>query len=168
MTPYLVQRVNRRDRVREDMKGINRHFTFDYMGSAEFEYGRLGEATRRMREHLVDLQILKLEHGHSEAKALWFLGDPRYLVQATDFVKDQLGPMKHRLQDVSRIRQSLVEPTTTLRRLATKHDAWWALDTGTTLSVPSLHRDDRPWLVFVQKADAQRWMKDLANPEEPK
>lgn len=154
MTPYLVQRVTRLPQAR-DRNGVDRHFSMDYMGSA----------LTRMRDHLADLQIMKIEPaklGYREAKRLWFLGDQKYLLQATDFVKDQLGPMKHFMKERSRMKESLTPSEEDLRIRVTKFDAWWALDTGDTLRLPSLHEDDRPWLIFVQKADAQQWLKDLS------
>lgn len=44
--PYLIQRANFCDR---DKKGIDGILSFDYMGSAEFEFGALPKSLKRIR-----------------------------------------------------------------------------------------------------------------------
>lgn len=55
--PYLVQRILKKDYSAPGKKGVDALFSFDYMGSAEFEFGALPQALKRMREHAKDLKI---------------------------------------------------------------------------------------------------------------
>lgn len=165
-TPFFVQRINRRKSANETSKGVDRHFLFDYMGSAEFEFGGLlQEALRRMREGLDRLQILQTPTPAEGVKRLWFLGEPEYLPQAVALLEDQLGRQKAHLKERTHMRESLITPGVGAWG---QHDAWWALDTESVLNVAGVGDGDRPWLIFVQKADAQQWLKDLQHVRLPK
>lgn len=50
VVPYLVQRC--RFEKREKMSGIDAILSFDYMGSAEFEFGALPKSLRAIREEI--------------------------------------------------------------------------------------------------------------------
>ena len=52
ITPYLIQRAEFSDR--SDGKGIDSILAFDYMGSAEFEFGALPQSLKRIRENFDD------------------------------------------------------------------------------------------------------------------
>lgn len=49
--PYCIQRA-KFDNNRPDKKGIDRLLQFDYMGSAEFEFGALPASLKRVRKDL--------------------------------------------------------------------------------------------------------------------
>ena len=48
--PYLIQQAQFSDR--SNRKGMNAILAFDYMGSAEFEFGSLPESLKRIRENI--------------------------------------------------------------------------------------------------------------------
>jgi len=48
--PYLIQQAKFSDR--SDRKGIDSILAFDYMGSAEFEFGALPQSLKRIRENI--------------------------------------------------------------------------------------------------------------------
>lgn len=50
--PYLIQRAKFQNR--EDKKGIDSILSFDYMGSAEFEWGALPKSLDRIRKEIND------------------------------------------------------------------------------------------------------------------
>lgn len=50
MRPYLIQRA--KFESRPDRKGVDRLLAFDYMGSAEFEFGALPESLKRVRRNI--------------------------------------------------------------------------------------------------------------------
>ena len=50
ITPYLIQQAKFSDR--SDRKGIDSILAFDYMGSAEFEFGALPQSLKRIRENI--------------------------------------------------------------------------------------------------------------------
>ena len=51
--PYLIQRAKFEDRSKYKT-GIDSILSFDYMGSAEFEFGALPESLKRIRENISD------------------------------------------------------------------------------------------------------------------
>jgi len=135
--PYLVQRVLRR--VGEGPgKGVDRHFSFDYMGSSEFEWGALPAALQEMRKH--ELTMHSIQH---ETYACTFVGRAEDVNKALAFFIDQLGEhRKIRLKEWSAIRAAFVENNN-------RTCAWWAID------------QDCPWLLFRDEADAQAWLKAM-------
>jgi len=48
--PWLIQRIIRKQQPSENRKGIDKNFSMDYMGSAEFEFGALPAALDRIRK----------------------------------------------------------------------------------------------------------------------
>ena len=68
-TPYLIQRAkfitdDERKYV-EDRKGVDKVLSFDYMGSAEFEFGALPQSLKRIRQNLSEYgfcQIVLQKH----------------------------------------------------------------------------------------------------------
>jgi len=148
--PFLVQRVLLRPQPSRtttttspsNSKGVDREFSFDYMGSAEFEWGALPQSLKAMRQ-ISNLEILPLKHNHPDVKGLWFFGAPKSLPQAQEFVSDQLGPMSARLKERTNMKETLIE-----KDPHCMYVAWWAL-------VP------QPWLVFIQKDTAKLWLKSL-------
>ena len=70
--PYLIQRIMIRQQVAENESGVDKHFSFDYMGSSEFEFGALSKALKAMvatqRETQIQIQdILVLVQRNSKA-----------------------------------------------------------------------------------------------------
>lgn len=53
-TPYLIQRAKFSKHNNSDAIGIDRLLNFDYMGSAEFEFGALPKSLKRVRENISD------------------------------------------------------------------------------------------------------------------
>lgn len=56
-TPYLIQRAKFQDR---DKNGIDGLLSFDYMGSAEFEFGALPKSLERIRNNDVQYNLCEL------------------------------------------------------------------------------------------------------------
>jgi hypothetical protein len=52
INPYLIQRAKFKNRG--DKEGIDSILKFDYMGSAEFEFGALPESLKRVRSNIND------------------------------------------------------------------------------------------------------------------
>lgn len=51
MKPYLIQRAKFQDQTNSSKEGIDSILDFDYMGSAEFEFGALSDSLKRIRDH---------------------------------------------------------------------------------------------------------------------
>lgn len=61
MTPYLIQRAKFENKSHK--KGIDSILSFDYMGSAEFEFGALGESLERVRNKIGEYTYLDVPVG---------------------------------------------------------------------------------------------------------
>ena len=66
--PYLIQRMRQRKEP-IDAKGVDAITSFDYMGSAEFEWGALPDALKGMRKAKPVIKEIKTKHG-----TCWFFG----------------------------------------------------------------------------------------------
>jgi len=55
MKPWLVQRATFKDRTHRE--GVDSMLEFDYMGSAEYEFGAIGKSLKRIRENLRSYEL---------------------------------------------------------------------------------------------------------------
>jgi hypothetical protein len=142
---FLIQRVTRRHR--EESRGVDRHFIFDYMGSAEFEYGALPEALKRMRlSKGFEVQVVKVEVKGVSYKA-WAVCRPEEYPEVVETFVDQLGPRKLCLKE----RTNMANAYGLYGRLHKRSQpcpvtGWWALDS------------EVPWLLFMKKKSAKLWL----------
>lgn len=147
-TPYLIQRISsRRDPAdRPDKKGVDSQFSFDYMGSAEFEFGCLFKALKRMRETADNRQqLLSFEIGSHK---FWYVGLVDEFKVAEKIFEDQLSKSpKMRFKEFTGISSSVDGSEKYCRSIG-----WWAVD-ETSMMVP--------WAVFIKREDADAWV-DLA------
>jgi hypothetical protein len=60
ITPYLIQRGMFRDVKLEEIVGIDSLIIFDYMGSAEFEFGALPRSLRRIVVNLAEYELVQV------------------------------------------------------------------------------------------------------------
>jgi hypothetical protein len=142
--PYLVQRI---DRVKDptkypDAKGVDRYFSFDYMGAAEFEWGALPQAMKKMLAAVDDSwEVTKVT---VDTHTCWYVGPASALKLATALFADQLNDydqQKHRLKESTYIRYVYIEKNEHFKAIG-----WW-----------SLGHD--PFVLFVSKANAKQWLK---------
>jgi len=86
---YLVQRICAKKHSVGQSKGVDQYFSFDYMGSAEFEFGALPSALREMRAlHAVKaLSFKEIKVGDSSFG--WFVGPEEKFDMAVMLVEDQ-------------------------------------------------------------------------------
>ena len=159
--PWLIQRVQARETPRPNGKGVDLHFSMDYMGSSEFEYGALPNSLKEMRRMVVDGKLLgpvqikgNLPDGTSVA--CWYLGTQEYLEVAEFLFQKALKDAEHELR--------LKERTGILHTYTAKDPehhsfvGWWCVDFG-----------DRPrpnkgtWAIFHKKEDAKNWLKGLGS-----
>lgn len=141
---WLVQRIRRRDM--SSAKGIDALFTFDYMGSAEFEFGTLPQALKAMRA--AKTERWRPEEITSGKFRAYYLGASDMIDMAAELFQDQLKPIekRHRLKELSYIRESYVDGEL---KAMQPFDGWWALD-----PVPS-------FVLFRQKDHAEAWLGAL-------
>lgn len=144
--PYLVQRCTRCDRP--EKTGIDKLFSFDYMGAAEYEFG-LFSAIKAMRAAKnKKWKVTQISIATSASAIAYYVGAPNLLGTATAFFEDQLkgdarkgrtkmGTFLHEMYCASK------------RPLWKTIDAWWAIDT------------EPPFVLFKQKDHAETWLGAL-------
>ena len=135
--PSLVQRVIRRDRP--EMTGIDKFFEFDFMGSAEFEFGALGKALKQMRESYADnpqlwsVEIIRFsapKAGVDKTCEIFFVGPRSMLIDAAALFTDQLLPIQSRVghtKELTFIRDTYFPESA---KFPKQVSAWWALDSA--------------------------------------
>ena len=159
--PKLIQRIRFRKEPYGRMKGVDKFFDFDYMGSAEFEFGALPKALKIMREaRTKDWKVTKLAVGVDPAStnlAAFFVGHPDDLPIAEALLRDQLQKCpKHYTKEITSIRVSygLDEPFG-----YGVYDGWWAVDAGRWTPHGRPATDSRPFVIFREKEHAGMWLK---------
>lgn len=147
--PYLIQRIIRQKNP--DKSGVDRYFLFDYMGSAEFEFGALPKALSEMRSEVTESWAPeKIEAaGHT----IWFVGPPRFLSIAAKFFEAEISGARMYLKEVTCIRDTYLG-TSAPYKLSTAFVGWWCVDKG------------KPFILFKEKDDAGKWLECLRNKED--
>lgn len=143
--PYLIQRIIKKDKE-SGQQGIDSVFRFDYMGSAEFEFGALPKALRSMRlaSKYIDPEPIRIKTEHGN---LWYVGiaDNEIIDFTKDLIVDQMTLGKMRLKERTKMRDSLSEGDNG----HFSPDGWWAIDQPV------------PWVLFIKKEDAKIWISKL-------
>src|SRR5690349_6592813 len=94
--PYLIQRVHRRKTRDTNAKGeIDAVFSFDYMGSSEFEFGALPKALKAMRE--AKIKAVEEIFDPTSEKRCFMVGASEAKDVATALFIDQLKPLGERI-----------------------------------------------------------------------
>lgn len=164
-TPYLVQRLVSPWHIKENAKGVDRYFSMDYMGSAEFEFGALPKALKAMRAACDNWQPrkMKVKAGLPQTdwkdQVAWYVGPPELYDIALKLFKTELREeLEFRLKEGSRIAQAYgldhltaskiargIKPENFYERLV----GWW--DVQST------------YAFFTKKEHAYQWLKGLSN-----
>ena len=145
--PWLVQRVKLNQSPNAKDKGVDAYFGFDYMGSAEFEFGALFKALKVMREN-ADAYGEPVRLKDENGRVIWFVGPEDKLAFATEFFADQSYDKREiRLKECSRMVDAYQPERPEYGERAPI--GWWAID------------QEIPWLLFVKKDDAREWLSRL-------
>lgn len=147
--PYLIQRVSIERYPRVNATDVDKHFGFDYMGSAEFEFGALPKALRAMRAHVGEYLKEPLKIIEEYGRIAWYVGpdDPDIIQMASDVFLDQSYGHKHTMRLKERtMMEDHYEPSEWSRHAPI---GWWAID------------QERPWLLFVKREFGQQWLECL-------
>ena len=146
---FLVQRILARKKTDLPRSGVDKFFRFDYMGSAEFEWGALPRAIKQMRKHLEEkaFEIRRIELPEASKPWVWFVGAPQDAEQAVAWAADQSrSDRKIRMKEASYFADAMATPP------LADIQGWWSLN-------------DK-WCIFLKKDDARNWLKGLATKEE--
>lgn len=144
--PYLIQRIKEQRYASPMATGMDAAFCWDYMGSAEFEFGALGNALARMRVRSEPYAVCKVKSGEH---TLWAVALAKSMPMVQAFVDDQLGEESWRFKERPRLRDTVAPESASY---PADYVGWWALDVV------------EPWVVFVRREDAERWLDVQGRP----
>lgn len=163
--PYLVQRMEARTGAPSDKKGVDALFRMDYMGAAEFEFGALPSALRRIRENLplpAPVEIKATRDG--EPVSLWYVGPANALPAVTYWAQTCLakdgGGYGFEMKEQPRLYDAYGPATTKYKRgskvvehtnYASRFVGWWCVDATAE------------WAVFRTLDHANNWVQALNN-----
>lgn len=146
--PWLIQRMRRRpddDPMAEKYTGPDRLWVMEYMGAAEFEFGTLPEALRRMALVREQLEVSSHEiDGHT----LWALGLRAHKETIASLLAYEITRRGEpwRFKEYTAIRTAL-----NLDGHGADPDmAWWALDARVS-----------PFVIFQDEQDTRSWLERL-------
>lgn len=148
--PTLIQRMNFRKDPSDHQKGVDRLFSFDYMGSSEFEWGALPAALRAMRA--CEPNTWKIEAIQSGKHVSYYVGATDSLETAKKLFEDQLKPrdQRSRTKEASRIHETYIPPDPKDKfAIRDKFDGWWVID------------GSPPFALFKDKAHAEAFLGAL-------
>lgn len=156
----LIQRLEERKYGAEDRKGIDRFFSMDYMGAAEFEFGALPQALREMRESGFDkhkpvpitVKPEEVDNKRASEKAAFkahYLGPPEWIPFVRAFFIGELA---------DDFRHSLKERTDLPRAYGI--DSWNSKDEGRIVGWWDITNH---WAMFKTKKHAKQFLDGIRN-----
>ena len=165
--PRYVQRATHRtpDHAPSKAKDIDRHFSWDYMGSAEFEFGTLA---RTMNSFMHDWMEAEKVWGPKEMKtslveqSFWYVGPPKHEAAFMALVEDQLTDKEWDLHERSELRDACG-----LSKYTCRVDSWLAIPTEISRSYTNKTKwanikcEDRPFAFFLKEEAAKAFLKGL-------
>ena len=114
---WLVQRMKFNFTPSPDATGFHPAFEFDYMGSAEFEFGAIPNTARMLQARVKDLNVSLHYYGEH---SVWVLGTDVGRAHAIKLFDDQMSDCKWRLKESTRIKDSYLTNT----RWPSNFDCW--------------------------------------------
>lgn len=148
--PTLVQRMTfRKESPIGDKKGVDAAFSFDYMGSSEFEWGALPAALRAMRAN--EPRTWKIETIKSGKHEAFYVGITDSPETAKALFADQLKPREQRSRTKERtgIQETYAPDPKNKFEITDKFDGWWVID------------GSPPFALFKNKAHAEAFLGAL-------
>lgn len=145
---YLIQRVIKNKTINTKAKGVDRHFSFDYMGSSEFEFGALPKALLFMKSGVcIKRRIFHKISAFGDINAeCYFVGNELKYEAASEFFNLQITSKGSapRLKERSRLFDQYIQ------KVRGQNDVigWWAIDSD--------------WIIFRYPEDAVTWFNNLA------
>ena len=129
MTPYLIQRGKFANR--DHKKGIDSILSFDYMGSAEFEWGALPDSLDDIRANIKDYSCIDVV---INSKTITVFCKESQKEDVSNYL-DELSQGKHRLKEYSDFdniiypnEKYLIRGNTEFWWDINNHFMWWVQD----------------------------------------
>lgn len=135
---WLIQRCIFKSTKDRDLTGIDALLTYDYMGSAEFEFGALGDSLKAVCGKLDEYQHFSTKLHARNGKALDFFCLPEQHNDVLKFLQDEVKE-RHRLKERMKLQDAMTGDVET--------NCWW--DVG------------NHWFAYLGQANEQRLLKAL-------
>jgi len=121
MNFWLIQRMNFKDTKFEEISGVDSLLAYDYMGSAEFEFGALGESLREICKKLYQYQWFhsKLLHAKDGCSLDFICLSEQYDEVYAFLAQETREP--HRLKEPTYLKEALRGE----KFYTTRCRAWW-------------------------------------------
>ena len=120
MRPYLIQRA--KFETDTDRIGLDSILAFDYMGSAEFEFGALPKSLKRIRDKISDYTYFQYSFYNHPSKVVTVFCKKTQELIIPEILED-LFKDKYRLKEHCDL-YNFVTPTTSYRT----SDFWWDIE----------------------------------------
>jgi hypothetical protein len=122
--PYLIQRAKFDNNP--SRSGIDKLLSFDYMGSAEFEFGALGKSLARIRKDIGEYNVFKYTFTKTPDKTVSVLcrKDQNEFIPE---ILEKLAENKFRLKEYCDLIDFL-NPTDETKKYRSNNDFWWDID----------------------------------------
>lgn len=152
--PWLIQRIEESKYVGKDSKGVDKSFSFDYMGSSEFEWGALPKALKEMRAAGFEkLSPRKMVCGENSEYVIWFIGPESVVEIAKRLIDEEMSSHVPHTSPSLKERMSMKESYTRKdwagreSTYADRYIGWWCIDEGIE------------FLLFKKKEHANLWQQ---------
>ena len=159
--PYLVQRLrwtgeadknpyHTTDKGPPQERKVGDYFNFDYMGSAEFEWGAIPAAKRRLRALLEGEGWGEPREIKVEEHVCWYVGPKAQYDLAVTWFTEELSGEYTGMKEISNLKTAYTSPETW------SPNGWWAIDGG--------ERPDEGramFALFIKKDHARDFIKGV-------
>lgn len=124
---YLVQRLERRNTAPGGSVGFDRHFTLEYMGSSEFEWGAIPKALKSVRSNPVSSKSIDLTINGITRPVFIVTHDGKHEQAARDLQAWGNG-RGHRPPFCGKEASQFDDQFTGNKRAYNDTTAWWSID----------------------------------------
>ena len=139
MSIWLIQRCT--IKPTKDITGVDSLFEYDYMGSAEFEFGALSDSLKRICANIAKYKTIKTKHKARDGRSL--------IVLLNEVIPTNNAQVLAFLNAEAETPQRLKERTRLKDRLETGKgpDAWWDIEND--------------WIAFLGEKNTTRVLEAL-------
>lgn len=119
--PWLIQRAKIRKENNTNRKGIDQLLDFDYMGSAEFEWGALPESLKRIRASIKDYIFTNMSFNGKPFNVLCKFSEQKKLSE----ILDKLSLNEFPLKEYCDFAYSTGKKTSSIFQTEDLNHFWW-------------------------------------------
>lgn len=145
--PHLVQRLRHFEKPKRGSSTppkISGFFNFDYMGSAEFEFGAIPAAKKELRDALAAAGWPPPAKMESGKRVFWFVGPRSAIIPAALWLPEEIKEAHTGMKERSGLKDAIEKPT------EWTPNGWWRIDKG-----------EPPFALFLMEQAAKDFIKGV-------